>query len=757
MGGVFYRMMRRICRTALRTLVALVLLLTSCADWMQGKIPMDSDKMHGSLDEMLIPKEEITELSAPGQLFVTQGTYPGTILISWKSVPGATSYRVERAVIKPGDEAEPDESDYDVRNAAVYGATTYRDIILSNPTASNEEYSYRYAYRVMAENISEGMESPFTEYTDSCVGWLMPAPQQVEAWKGKSESEIRITWKDVPKAESYVIYRGESEKGLGMELLGSVYGNTAYFSDMVSSSEQGKEFYYKMYAKIGAQLSAASSLAMGYSLKAGAPTPPEHVEVDKGIGTDVKSITVKWDKCSPASEGTITYSLYRTSSVDSVYTLVKSNIPPDTTEHTDNPGKTNVYYYYYIQVVEIATNKLTGEPDTLKSAFSESGADSKEPAIGCLLSPPAAVEVDDSPAEGKSKLRWTAAIGSERGGDFQYIISYKETQSGASLPLPGGDKITGTDEGNGWLSAEVDTKPFYSVATYNQNVGKRSADSASAAPVPDAPQNVTASKTMPPASFTDKPANSNGVYPVLIAWAAPASGTAPAGYDIYRSTKPDSSFRKLTATPVSATELSYIDVNDTAKAGVYYYYKVIALNSLNQGKKGNDPANDPDHHARGYGALTADQWFREYNKTAVKSQTKLTLMHKPNNLDKVGSETINGDISGTLGYSAKVEGLGARIIMPYTNYADFYVAGTNDEVYFRLNGNTNTTSNMSANGNMDGTVTCTGMYPGSAGYDAIEIKGGGAGGGYYAVTTTDLGGNIIFNAAHVDWLVGEER
>lgn len=751
--------MRRICLTTIRTLAAVaVLLLSSCADWMQGKIPMDSDKLHGSLDEMLIPKEEVTELSAPGQLFVTQGTYPGTILISWKSVPGATSYRVERAVIKSdeapeSDEAtEPDESDYDVRNAAVYGATTYRDIILSNPTANNEEYSYRYAYRVMAENINEGMESPFTEYTDDCVGWLMPAPQQVEAWKGKSESEIRVTWNAVPKAESYVVYRGESEKGLGMELLGSVYGNTTYFSDMVSSSEQGREFYYKVYAKIGAQLSAASSLAMGYSLKAGAPTPPERVWVEDGIGTNAKSITVKWDECSPASEGEITYSLYRTSSVDSVYTLVKSKIKMEETEYKDNPGKTNVYYYYYIQVVEVATNKVTGEPDILKSAFSESGADSKEPAIGCLLSPPSAVEVDDSPTEGKSKLRWTAAIGSERGVAFQYIISYRETPNGESCPLM--DKITGTDEGNGWLSLEVDTKPYYSVATYNPKVSKQSADSVLAAPVPNAPQNVTASKTMPPAKFTDKPANNNGVYSVLITWAAPANGIAPAGYDVYRSSNANSAFRKLTTTPI--TDLSYIDVNDTAKAGVYYYYKVISLNSLNQGRKGNDPANDPAHNARGYGALTADQWFREYNKTAVKSQTKLTLMHKPNNLDKVGSETINGDISGTLGYNAKVEGLGARITMPYTDYADFYVTGT-QEVYFRLNGNTNTTSNMSANGNMDGTVVCTGMYPGSAGYDAIEIKGGGAGGGYYAVTTRDLGGNVIFSDAHVDWLVGEER
>jgi hypothetical protein len=34
---------------------------------------------------------------------------------------------------------------------------------------------------------------------------------------------------------------------------------------------------------------------------------------------------------------------------------------------------------------------------------------------------------------------------------------------------------------------------------------------------------------------------------------------------------------------------------------------------------------------------------------------------------------------------------------------------------------------------MDGTVTCTGMYPGKIYYDNIVIKGGAAGGGTYGV------------------------
>jgi hypothetical protein len=134
-------------------------------------------------------------------------------------------------------------------------------------------------------------------------------------------------------------------------------------------------------------------------------------------------------------------------------------------------------------------------------------------------------------------------------------------------------------------------------------------------------------------------------------------------------------------------------------------------------------------------------------------------MHKSNDTDKLGQETTNGDISGTLSYNAKIAGLGARILMHYTNYADFY-AGDKKEfgVYFLIDGDTNTSANMSANGNMDGTVTAdsSGMYPGYAKYDKLEIKGGGAGGGYYIVCTKDKSGNTILGEGNVDWGVGEE-
>ena len=153
-------------------------------------------------------------------------------------------------------------------------------------------------------------------------------------------------------------------------------------------------------------------------------------------------------------------------------------------------------------------------------------------------------------------------------------------------------------------------------------------------------------------------------------------------------------------------------------------------------------------------------------------------MHKPNDMDKLGSETIKADYTtkynsapGTLSYNAAIAGLGAEIKMQYAgDYADEQIKCQSQDgeiligYKFVITGDTNTSSNMSANGSMNGTVTCThstennlvqGMYPGEAVYNNLQIKGGAAGGGSYGVTTRDLKLNEI-NKGEVDWKVGEE-
>ncbi|MGP1458777.1 MAG: fibronectin type III domain-containing protein [Treponema sp.] len=725
----------------------------SCSTWFESKIPLDKDAEAGSLSQLLTPKKKIDRLESPRQVFASKGLLKDEIRVSWSEVPYAASYRLERAVAKKNlDGSWPSLDDLQFTAVTKYTVkTAYVDTILSQAGAANEEYGFRYYYRVQAENIGRGYKSSdFTKPLKADnYGSLFAPPKNLTADKGKSQREIKITWECEGSPRAFRIYRDTREDFTGAREIARVI--TASYTQSVSKSDQGVEFYYKVCAEnASGNLSAQSSIAMGFALKEGAPATPSNVKVENGLGTSTTEINIKWDALpSPAAGTTLTYSLFRTSSEDSVYSSVKRDIPIGTTAYKDSSSlKPGVYYYYYVQAIAKKGDEV------LKSSFSESGPKSSSPAVGFLLSPPANLEI--APADGGSsdqshvKAVWTPAIGSgaPHNLSLKYNIYYSDTQNGTFISLVSG--VTGTAAG-GLLSLTVEKKNFYKISAVNA-ANLESVKSAVAAPVPEAPVNVTASKT----AKLDKDFNHNdrGVYPVKITWEKPLHST-PAGYDVFRSVKPDSAFIKLNDAPVTA--LLYIDKNDGADAGEYYYYKVVSLNSLNQGKNANNPASDTEKKSWGYGALTRERWFKEYNKSIKSSQAKLTLMHKPNALDKLGSESKNGKISGTVSYSASGGLSGAMVTIHYENYCDARIMNNESfPEYFALTGNTDTSVNISANGNMSGTVVCTGMYPGEVAYGNIKITGGQAGGGYYVVKTKDTAGAAVLDEGNVNWRTGDE-
>lgn len=735
-------------------LIFSALFTTSCYNWYENKIDMDTESLQINLNDFMYETPAITELSSPTQVLASQGLYSGAIKIHWNAVPYARSYRIERAIMQAdsnGLYATPEDGDFSVIEKFVY-STNYQDTVLSNPLTDSDEYSYKYYYRVSAENIKEGYDpSDFTDINNQNtqgLGWLLAPPKNIEAWKGKSIDSIKISWDPVPNASQYQIYRGTKASQIAMELFDQIKANKTEYLNEIDEDEKGQEFYYQVRALLpNGALSAPTGFALGYSLTAHAPSSPDNVQVINGKSQSLDNLKISWDPVE--KEGyTITYSVYRTSSESSIYESVKQGTN-DTTCTDSNNLKKGIKYYYYVQT--IACNN-TDSSSIEKSAFSTSGPNDTNPAVGWLLSPPSSCEVTDSTEDEKVKLRWTPAVGyDDENAVFNYNIYASQTLDGeyscietisdlASLPL----------DSDNYYSYDIIKNNFYRISTFNITENLESALGNKIAPCPSAPTSVTASKTSDLGGLSNYSYNTNEVYPVRISWKAPEN-ESPSGYNIYRSTKPDSAFRKINDDVVK--DFTFLDENETARAGTIYYYKVVSLNVLGQGNKGNSQ----DENSRGYGAITRDQWFREYNKTIMSSQAKLTLMHKSNDLDKVGSETINGDISGTLSYTAKIAGLGAEITMPYNNYCDFYIGNNSDlGKYFVLTGNTDTTSNMSANGNMHGTVNCSGMYPGQAVYDNLQIKGGAAGGGYYLVTTKDLSGKELLGQAKVDWTVGEE-
>lgn len=714
--------------------------LTSCTQMFQPKLPMSTDSST-SLGTLLETKIQISQLETPKQVFVSQGQNPTNILISWDAVKGATSYTVERAIVKDSSITTiPDESEFEIIKKFVYD-TSYTDEVLTDKKAhyQAEAYTnnYKYYYRIIAQNPREAYDQSLP--TEPVYGTLFSPVLKVNADLGKSTDSITVYWDAVPNAKSYQIWRGINSNGTSMEVISTenptfdeATGKLIY-KNKINKSEQGTEFYYKVIPVNDSGIESVNSpLAMGYSLMAGAPIAPKSVNISNGRGTK-NTIELSWD--TVVADGEVKYTIYRTSSVDSSLTQLVTDFT-NTTFVDSKAIKPNVYYYYQIQ--SFTVNAETGEK--LKSPMSDTGASSKTPAEGFILSAPTGIKVD------KTKLSWLPAIGN---AEEQALYTYKVYASASEK-----DGYAVCDENISVLPSELDGKIYFEVSTtaefykistvYNEI---ESALSEAVAPSPNSAECIVASQNKNIGSgYT---ANANGVFPVEITWKAPTDTNSLSGYHVYRSTKPDSGFKKITEVAIphdGKQDYSFVDINDTAKTRTYYYYKVLAVNSLEQGTEYSDVQS-------GYGALTPEQYMREYNKTAINSQTKLTLMHKSNDMDKLGSETAKGSISGTLSYNAAIDGLGARITMHYDNYADYYIVDKDSSsgVYFLITGDTNTSANMSANGTMDGTVVCDGMYPGKVIYDKIEIKGGAAGGGSYGIIRTGFDGQV-----QVDWKVGEE-
>jgi hypothetical protein len=711
--------MNRIVNTAILPALAAIF-LAACADMFQDKIPMSGET--DSLDNLFRSNEKITKLETPTQFYAAPFYSSSEVRLTWNEVRGAAYYMVERAIaqepqLNPPD-WEPEDGDYIVLERFVYG-TTYTDVVLKYPAINSPEFNYIYYYRVTAFN--KAMKYDESDPTEPVSAMLFYAPRNLKASGGTSKTHIELEWIRTPGAESYEIWRSDYSNGYSANYMGTALGNQNWYTDTITQSEQGKDFYYMIVGinNFGNK-TLYTSPAYGYTLMEGAPERPVvSLDTNSGRGNSTEEIKIKWEA---ASEPGAYYAVYRYSSVDPALTRLTAKTTSVT--YTDTKElETGIYYYYQVQAIVDMEDGKSPKSQMSDPLTTES----------FILSPPATVIAERDASN--IVIKWLPAIGNTyEQNSYTYNLYGSGSMEGSFTLIQSGISPTVSE---GFISQTASaSNTFFKVATVHGGVTSK--QSMMVAPSPAAANLVSVSRH----EFisVNENANSNGVYPVKITWKKPESEN-PAFYHIQRSTRRESGYTKINdlALPANgpysnvfsydpATEIfTYIDRSDTTRVGKRYYYRVLSLNQLEQG-------NLPSGEGEGWGALTHTQYLLEYNKTMNAGLKKLTYMHKPGSTEKLGTETKNGAISGTIYYNAGLQGLGARIIIQLTNYAEYYSDNDSQNgVYFILNGNSNTTANMSSNGNMDGTVTCTGMYPGSVSYDRIEIKGGNAGGGTYGV------------------------
>jgi len=733
-------------RLPLSVIIFIMMILASCADLFQPKVPFSENDSPSSLGDLFKTGDEIEKLDPPGQLYIAPFYSSSVIRLTWTEAKDAAYYMIERAaaVPIPGSNppawTDPEDEEYEPLDRFVY-STSYSDEILRYPSLDSPEYQNKYFYRVSSFNTAKKYEE--SDPTVPQPAMLFRAPVNTRATGGASVDYVELRWDLSAGAESYEIWRSDLPNGAAASLLGTVLGNQSWYQNKVSAAEQGKDFYYMVIARNSfGNKTLQTRPAYGYARIFGAPSAPANVRLDDSIGRGQSKNTIKiiWDE---ADEADVYYAVLRYSSADGSLTRLS-----DKTEDPfwiDNVGlRPGVFYYYRVQAI-------VDDIESGRALRSELSSPDPE---GFILSSPDTV-IAEKNSDGTVNVKWLQAMGNENERSRYTYKIYSDAVIGGSFSHLVEDNVSSFTDAQGYVSVLISdavSHTFFRVSTVNGAV--ESDKSTVVSPAPSAAVIVDASRH---GFIQNEAANSSNVYPVRITWKKPETD-APAFYHVQRSTRSETGFSRINESALPANGpwtnvyfydeasgiYTFIDRNEQARVGRKYFFRVLSLNQLEQG-------NFPSDERIGWGALTHTQYMLEYNKTVKASQKKLTIMHRPGSTDKLGTETKNGTISGTIYYNAALSGLGARIIMLYTNYAEFYIE--NDPangVYFHLNGNSNTTANMSSNGTMDGTVTCTGMYPGKVSYDRIEIRGGAAGGGTYGIEPEG------FPRAEVSWTVGEQ-
>ena len=212
----------------------------------------------------------------------------------------------------------------------------------------------------------------------------------------------------------------------------------------------------------------------------------------------------------------------------------------------------------------------------------------------------------------------------------------------------------------------------------------------------------------------------NGIYPVCLKVTI-ESNDRTIYVKVYRSKSANGPFSLIIDSMQPNEEYFYLYDSTPMEAGIKYYYIAV----LGKEDLSNAKSDQKSNIACGWGALTHEAFYVFFNTTLTKSYSKMTLMNKPNALNKLGSEETNGNKSGTFKYNAKVKGMGGVATMSYKNYSD-------DNLVF-FTGDMITYADMFSSGNMDGYITMSGMYNGTVGFKNVQIKNSKANEGTYSI------------------------
>ena len=237
----------------------------------------------------------------------------GKVKISWDAVEGATKYEVYRATAKDGTYSRiSTTSNTSVTNTSAVAGKTYY-------------------YKVRAICGVDAAAAAFSAVKSRTCDL---AQTTVTLTNVASTGKVKISWDAVEGATKYQVYRATSKNGTYTRIT-----TTSGTSITNSKTNAGKTYYYKVRAicDVDAAKAAYSEVK---SITCDLAQPKVSVALSS------KKPKVSWKKV----DGAVSYKVYRATSKNGTYSLVKTTTSLNYKDTAAKSGKT-----YYYKVVAVCT------------------------------------------------------------------------------------------------------------------------------------------------------------------------------------------------------------------------------------------------------------------------------------------------------------------------------------------------------------------------------------------------------------------
>ena len=268
---------------------------------------------HGlTSDESRVTEAVNYTLDAPENVVASLDDELFTVNITWDAVDFAESYNVYRSSSSDGE--------FSLVSMAVAGTSW------SDPAPiSGANY-----YKVQA--TGHGLTSQQSTVSNK-INYALSSPSNVQAALDDEDFVINVTWDAVQYAESYIIYRSDSNTGTFTKVAEDVTG-TLWIDE---SPLPGGNFYKVKAVGHGMEsVESSETTVANYVLDA-----PQNVTLI--YNEDQNVVHIQWDEVKYAT----TYNVYRSDDEEGNYALVASDIT--TTTWTDSSPEP--WNYYQVRAV----------------------------------------------------------------------------------------------------------------------------------------------------------------------------------------------------------------------------------------------------------------------------------------------------------------------------------------------------------------------------------------------------------------------